>query len=394
MNDILPPKRPLSQDKRAANTPPRVDISPQKALDAPEPEVLLEPPQTPLLLDKPRKSAKKIVLWCFGVLIVLIVAFAATAYAWYVMALAPVNSQNSEKTRVEIVEGSSPSDIGDLLEEKQLIKSSFAFDLYTRLSGTRSQLQAGTYSLMQSESTEQIVRHLVSGNVDEFSITFLPGATLADNRKGLIKAGYSEAEVDAALKKTYDHPLFASKPSTADLEGYVYGETYSFSADATVEEVLVRTFDEFYAKIQANDLIAGFEKQGLNLYEGITLASIIQREVPEAGDQKQVAQVFFKRLKMDMQLGSDVTAYYGADKIGVSRSVGVDTPYNTRIHKGLPPGPIGTPGLTALQAVAAPASGNYVYFLSGDDEVTYFAVTNDEHEENIKNHCQVKCSIP
>ena len=394
MNDILPPKRPLSQDKRAANTPPRVDISPQKALDAPEPEVLLEAPQTPLLLDNPRKSAKKIVLWCFGVLIVLIVACAAAAYGWYVMALAPVNSQNSEKTRVEIVEGSSPSDIGDLLEEKQLIKSSFAFDLYTRLSGTRSQLQAGTYSLMQSESTEQIVKHLVSGNVDEFSITFLPGATLADNRKGLIKAGYSEAEVDAALKKTYDHPLFASKPSTADLEGYIYGETYSFSADATVEEVLVRTFDEFYAKIQANDLIAGFEKQGLNLYEGITLASIIQREVPEAGDQKQVAQVFFKRLKMDMQLGSDVTAYYGADKIGVSRSVGVDTPYNTRIHKGLPPGPIGTPGLTALQAVAAPASGNYVYFLSGDDEVTYFAVTNDEHEENIKNHCQVKCSIP
>lgn len=393
MNDILPPKRPLSQDKRAANTP-RVDISPQKALDAPEPEVLLEAPQAPLLLDKPRKSVKKIVLWCFGVLIVLIVACAAAAYAWYVMALAPVNSQNSEKTRVEIVEGSSPSDIGDLLEEKQLIKSSFAFDLYTRLSGTRSQLQAGTYSLMQSESTEQIVKHLVSGNVDEFSITFLPGATLADNRKGLIKAGYSEAEVDAALKKTYDHPLFASKPSTADLEGYIYGETYSFSADATVEEVLVRTFDEFYAKIQANDLIAGFEKQGLNLYEGITLASIIQREVPEAGDQKQVAQVFFKRLKMDMQLGSDVTAYYGADKIGVSRSVGVDTPYNTRIHKGLPPGPIGTPGLTALLAVAAPASGNYVYFLSGDDEVTYFAVTNDEHEENIKNHCQVKCSIP
>lgn len=393
MNDILPPKRPLSQDMRP-NTPRGAKRPPQKALEAPEPEVLLEAPETPLMLEKPRRSVKKVVLWCLAIMLGLIVVCAAGAYFWYVAALSPVNSQNSEKTRIEIVEGSSPSDIGDLLEGKQLIKSSFAFDLYTRLSGTRSQLQAGTYSLMQSESTEQIVKHLVSGNVDEFSITFLPGATLADNRKGLIKAGYSEAEVNAALVKSYDHPLLASKPATADLEGYIYGETYSFSANATVEEVLIRTFDEFYAKIQENDLVAGFKKQGLNLYQGITLASIIQREVPEAQDQKQVAQVFFKRLDMDMQLGSDVTAYYGADKKGVSRSVAVDTPYNTRIHKGLPPGPIGTPGLTALQAVAAPASGNYVYFLSGDDEVTYFAVTNDEHEDNIKNHCQVKCSIP
>jgi UPF0755 protein len=238
------------------------------------------------------------------------------------------------------------------------------------------------------------VDHLVSGNTDKFSITFLPGATLAENRKVLIKAGYGEGEIDKAFAKTYEHPLFVDKPVSSDLEGYIYGETYSFTGNATVEEILIRTFDEFYSVIQDKNLISGFEGHGLDLYKGLTLASIIQREVPGAQDQKQVAQIFYTRLNTGMQLGSDVTAYYGADKEGVPRSVAVDTPYNTRIHAGMPPGPIGTPGVTALEAVAAPAEGDYLYFLSGDDEVTYFAKTDAEHEANIVNHCAVKCSIP
>jgi len=209
----------------------------------------------------------------------------------------------------------------------------------------------------------------------------------------LIKAGFGEAVVDAALSKTYSHPLLADKPASADLEGYLYGETYSFPVGTTVSDIIVRAFDEFYAQVESNDLVAKFKTQGLNLYQGITLASIIQREVPGTTDQKQVAQIFLKRLKIDMPLGSDVTAYYGADKKGVERSVAVDTSYNTRIYKGLPPGPIGTPGLTSLQAVAAPASGDYLYFLSGDDDVTYYALTDEGHQNNIKNHCQVKCAV-
>src|SRR5207248_2549788 len=102
-----------------------------------------------------------------------------------------------------------------------------------------------------------------------------------------------------------------------------------------------------------------FQKQGLNLYQGITLASIIQREVPGAADQKQVAQVFLTRLGMEMPLGSDVTYQYAAKKMGVTPSPDLDSPYNTRKYPGLPPGPIASPGLTALQAVANPAAGNY-----------------------------------
>jgi UPF0755 protein len=91
-------------------------------------------------------------------------------------------------------------------------------------------------------------------------------------------------------------------------------------------------------------------------------------------------------------MGSDVTYQYVADKLGVARDPNLDSPYNTRRFDGLPPGPISSPGLTALKAVAAPANTDYLFFLSGDDDVTYFARNDAEHQANITNHCAVKCS--
>ena len=210
----------------------------------------------------------------------------------------------------------------------------------------------------------------------------------------LIAAGYGDAEVDAALSKSYDSPLFEGKPASADLEGYIYGETYSFGTDTSVEAILEHVFEEFYSVIEENGLVAKYQAQGLSLYEGITLASIIQREASQKGDDMpQIAQVFYSRLELGMPLGSDVTYQYIADKTGVARDPGLDSPYNTRRYAGLPPGPIATPGEKALLAVAAPAQGNYLYFLSGDDNVTYFGRTLDEHEANIVSHCQEKCKI-
>jgi UPF0755 protein len=242
----------------------------------------------------------------------------------------------------------------------------------------------------------------VKGSVDTFGITFYPGAILTDNvskadnridvTSVLLRAGYSQDEITAGLNKTYDHPLFQNKPASANLEGYIFGETYQFNSGASVEDILNRTFDEFYEYIIQHNLVAAYKQRGLDLYQGITLASIIQRE-SGGNDKPQIAQVFYTRLAMNMQLGSDVTYQYIADKEGGTRDPNYDSPYNTRRYVGLPPGPIAVPGLAALRAVAMPADGDYVYFLSGDDDVTYFARTLDEHETNILNHCKVKCQI-
>lgn len=351
------------------------------------------------------------ILFVVGLVLAIIVGFVVGSVVWYNNQLRPVGSDISQLKLITITNGSTPGQVGRLLEDESIIRNSSVFDIYIRLSGQQNKLQAGTYRLSSAESTQQIVEHLVSGSVDEFSITFYPGATLVDNTDAkkkydvttvLRKAGYSDAEISAAFSAKYESPLFAGRPSGADLEGYIYGQTYNFSTGSKLTEILSRTFEEFYSVVKKNDLISKFKSHGLNLYQGITLASIVQREVgdnPEdreqvAKDQKQVAQVFYLRLKLGMTLGSDVTYQYIADKTGVPRDTDLDSPYNTRRYPGLPPGPIASPGLSALLAVANPAKGDYLYFLTGDDKKIYFARTLGEHEANIVNHCVVNCSKP
>ncbi|MDK2899210.1 MAG: hypothetical protein PWQ10_397 [Patescibacteria group bacterium] len=334
----------------------------------------------------------KIILWSIGAVAALLIIFVIAGAFYYNSQLAPVGDDISQLEEITIAPNSTSAQIGKQLQQNSIIRNSTVFELYARLSGKSVSLQAGTYRLSPAETTPQIIDHLVNGSVDTFSITFYPGATLKDTILTLKNAGYSSQEIATALSATYDSPLFAGRPENTDLEGYIYGETYNFNAGATVSDILERVFDEFYNVIVDNGLIKSFASHDLNLYQGITLASIIQREANTAQDQKQVAQVFYSRLSSNMVLGSDVTYQYIADKTGVARDTELDSPYNTRIHPGLPPGPISTPGITALQAVASPSKGDYLYFLSGDDDITYFAHTYQEHEANITDHCKIKCS--
>lgn len=354
--------------------------------------------------SKKRARRNPILLIC-GIIFAIFIGVTVGAFLWYSVQLGAAGDGNSPMQKITIAPGSASSQVGKLLEEKSIIRSSVVFDIYVRLSGKNNELKAGTYRLSPGDTLPQIVGHLVNGSVDTFSITFYPGATLVDNvtkdktkkqdvTTMLENAGYSDDEITTALSQTYSSPLFAGKPASADLEGYVYGETYNFNAGATVSEILQRTFDEFYNKIKSNNLIAGFTSHDLNLYQAITLASIIQREDSDSSTQKQVAQVFYSRMNSGMVLGSDVTYQYIADKTGLVRSPNLDSPYNTRRYPGLTPGPIAVPGLSALEAVAHPANGDYLYFLSGDDGTMYFSKTDAEHEANIAAHCKVKCSTP
>lgn len=366
------------------NSPvPQPTIQPQP-IDQPAPGVKLAP-------KKRHKRFILIALLIFILLLASLLIGGVVAYRWQ---LSAVNSVDNSRKLVTISVGSTPEAIAAQLKNDSLIHSQQIFLLYTRLQGVQAKLQAGTYRLSPSDTLPKIVEHIVSGKVDTFQLTFLPGATLQQNRTTLLKAGYSATEVDAALAKSYSSTLFDSKPATADLEGYIYPETYSFASDTTVESILTHIFAYFNGVVQQEGLVAKFKAQGLNLYQGITLASIIQRESTFVGnDAAQIAQVFYLRLAQGMPLGSDPTYQYIADKMGVERDVNIDSPYNTRRYAGLPPGPISAPGLEALRATANPAPGDYLYFFSGDDNVTYFSRTLAEHEAGVKLHCVKKCQI-
>jgi UPF0755 protein len=237
--------------------------------------------------------------------------------------------------------------------------------------------------------------------------TLWPGMNIFKLRTYLQNNGFSSTDIEEAI--TEELAFFNSNlpngflSEVATIEGLLFPETLEFYETDTAGTIFRRFISEQTAIIAENDLIAKYERQGLTLYQALILASIVQSEVSNHEDQKQVAQVFLKRFRDGMMLGSDVTAIYAADlecfketgAVCASRDMDIlriDSPYNTRRYKGLPPSPISTIGLPALLAVAEPAAGDYLYFLSGDDDITYFAHTNEEHEANKRNHCQIKCT--
>lgn len=348
-----------------------------------------------------RKSRKlRVFMIILSTIVLVAVMIFGGLYSWYQSQLSPVTADTTKHVRLTIKPGMTPAEIANLLEKSSVIRSSLAFTIYTKLSGTENNLKAGAYDLHPSRSTPAIVDHLVEGKSDTFRVTFLPGDTVANGKKVLLSLDFTQAQIDSAFSKDYTSPLFDGKPAGMGLEGYLYGETIEFRSDSSVSDVLQRFFDEFEKFVIDNNLVSAFKKQGLNLYQGITLASIVQRETAGDGsgqatnDQRQVARVFLNRMKAGMNLGSDVTYQYAAKIMGVQPDPKLDSPYNTRIHAGLPPGPIATPGNSSLLAVANPGKNNYLFFLSGDDEKMHYATTDEQHQQNVADFCHTKCSIP
>lgn len=353
--------------------------------------------------------------WILGIVIFL-VAVAAAGYLWYVNALTPVNANDKTVQQVQVNEGASFSFVSGRLEERKLIRSSLALQIYAYLHNEVGNLKQGSCNLMPSESSTEILKKLTSGCHDFKSVTFYPGATIEKSknlkegekdfsvRGSLEAAGFSDTDITAALTASYDSPLLADKPTGASLEGYIYGDTYYINVDSGPGEAIKDALAEMEKAVEKDNLVAGYKAHGLNLYQGITLASIIQRELSCDNlsnakqavcyeNQQKVAQVFYSRMAQDMELGSDVTFIYAAGLTGEVPTPSLDSPYNTRMYKGLPPGPIASPSEYALKAAANPASTDYLYFIAGDEGggAMYFGRTNAEHEQNIKDHCQVLC---
>ncbi|MBR3164328.1 endolytic transglycosylase MltG [Candidatus Saccharibacteria bacterium] len=355
---------------------------------------------------RPRKPIKLILL----VIVLALLSIVGLFVWWYKGSLAPL-SQDSEACKgvngcpvqsFLVPEGASVSSISKSLEEAGLIRSATAFRLYMLLEGRNLNLKAGSYQLSTHWSAQEIAERFNQGALAQtFRITFLPGDTLAASYERLQRAGYSPDEIDAAFAKDYDYDFLKSRPAGATLEGYIYGDTYECFSTDSVEDILKRTFDKFAAEISQNNLLAGFQAQGLSFHEAVTLASIIQRESGSlSSDMPQVAQVFLLRLKKGIPLGSDAVIAYRADQLNPSREKTdmsylktVTCPWNSRSCEGMPPSPIAHPGLAALKAVAAPATGKYLYFLTGDDGKMYYAETEAEHNANASAHCKELCRL-
>lgn len=324
----------------------------------------------------------------------LFVVGGVSARVFYRTQLSPP-SASQRSIVLTIPSGSSVKQIAEELESKGLIRAAWAFEWYVRGSNTRSMLQAGTYSLRFNQSVSDIVTVLTQGDVRRDLVTILPGQRLDQIRNALVSSGFSEQSVDQALKpENYaNEAALADKPTFANLEGFLYPDSYQKTDQTTPEGIIKAALAEMQSALTP-DVRSGIESHGLSIYEGVILASIINQEVSDAEDMKKVAQVFLSRLKNDMPLESDPTAIYGALRDGKEPSLTYESEYNSYSNKGLPPGPISNVTREALQAVANPAKTDYLYFVAGDDGVTYFSRTLSEHEQLTDQHCSVLCNNP
>ncbi|MET0779270.1 MAG: endolytic transglycosylase MltG [Candidatus Saccharimonadales bacterium] len=340
-----------------------------------------------------RRLVKKLVVVGIVMVVLLVGATAAVRYTYF-QNLKPVSTSSQQAQRITVEKGATVDQIAKQLKDAGLIRSTWAFRLYVSSKEVREQLEAGTYMLEASQSLPEIVSQLTHGKVATDLVTIIPGQRIDQIRTTLENYGFSKAAVDVALNPaTYaGNPVLVDKPSTVTtLEGYIYPDSYQKNDSTTPQQIIEASLREMGQKLTP-DLRAAFARQGISAYEGLILASIVEQEVSRQSDRAQAAQVFIKRLNIGMPLGSDVTAYYGALIAGKGKTLLYDSPYNTRLHAGLPPTPISNVSASTLDAVAHPAATDYLYFVAGDDGVTHFTHTVQEHEAAAAQYCHKLCS--
>lgn len=341
----------------------------------------------------PKRRWPKRVALVIVIGLVLLVGSTITVRQVYFEKLKPISTASTAQAQlITIEQGSSLDSIAKQLEEAKIIRSAWAFKLYVGSKNARDELQAGTYELDSSQGVAEIVAQLTRGKVATDLVTILPGQRLDQIRKTLINDGFSANDVDVALDaSTYaDHSALVDKPEGASLEGYLYPDSFQKIANTSAQTIVLSSLAEMQKRLTP-DLRSAFAEQGLSTYQAVVLASIVEKEASTQSDRKQVAQVYFKRLREGMKLEADPTAYYGARLAGEEPTLAYDSPYNTYMYKGLPPTPISNVSVSSLQAVADPAVTDWLYFVAGDDGQTHFSKTLEEHEAATQQYCNVLC---
>ncbi|MFL7868475.1 MAG: endolytic transglycosylase MltG [Anaerolineales bacterium] len=315
---------------------------------------------------------------------------------WYGSLLTqPLDSHGSEQP-FTIESGESVPSIAIRLEEVGIIRSAAAFRAYLIYTGLDTSIQAGDYLLSPAQSIIDIARKLQDATPEQITFVVLPGWRIEEIAVSLSTSGLNISLDEFLTAARSAPPGLDFLPASASTEGFLYPDTYMLPRETTAEE-LVREFLRNFSLHLTGDLREGFARQGLDVYQAVTLASIVQREAVVPEERAQIASVFFNRLRADVKLDTDPSVQYALGFNTIQNTwwtnplsaadLQIDSPYNTYLYPGLPPTPIANPSLSALQAVAFPAETPYYYFRARCDGsgLHDFAVTFEEH---LQNGCQ------
>lgn len=353
-----------------------------------------------------------------GLVLALLFAIVLLGGSWMIMQamdeIAGGKAHGDENITLTISEGTSPSEIADMLQEQGVIEHSLFFKAYLQITGASDKLQYGDFVFRAGMGYDQIIEKLSQTKPRETVWVTIPeGSTVFQFAKRMEEAGLCTADefIEEANNGDFSDISFWSKvdadPNTfMKAEGYLFPDTYEFYADETPHNIVRKLYEQF-DKVITPEMYTRMDELGMSLREVITLASLVQEEAGLPANQAGVSGVFHNRLKPDSpypRMGSDVTWYYLSDFVfpyyaklnGVDATQGESvTPENIKnayytgdndpnSRVGLPAGPLSCPGRDAIQAALYPQEHNYYFFLTDKQGKYYYATTFEEHQKNLK----------
>jgi UPF0755 protein len=297
--------------------------------------------------------------------------------------------------------GETAATIAARLEGLGLVSDAELFRLYIRYHKIDQSLEAGTYDLRRNMTMVEVAKALQHARVEETVITIPEGWRAEQIAEKLGKDNVVDPGTFMALVRAgkgglpgASYSILADIPDGATLEGFLFPDTYRMPAKATPTDLIGRMLANFDRQVTP-EMRQNSSKQGLTFYQVVIVASIVEREAVIPDERPIIASVYLNRVKGNMFLGADPTVQYAMgfqDKTGqwwktpvtLEEYQGIISPYNTYLNRGLPPGPICSPGLASIKAVLEPADTKYIYFVARGDGSHVFAVTSEEHERNVQ----------
>jgi UPF0755 protein len=330
---------------------------------------------------------KKNILLMFSATLLIFLLYAATEF------FLPVQTGN-KNVEIEIPQGATFRQAVEILAGQNLIRDKRVFLIVGRLTGADRKIRAGFYSLWTGKSPAEILKALRMGRIIEYEVKILEGDSLLEISEAFAKTGIITPEkfMDLAYDRNFLSSYTINAPS---IEGYLFPDTYFIPKGMKAEEALDTMISRMREKF-TDKLTARAQELGMTENQVLTLASIIEKEAIVDSERGLISAVYHNRLRKKMPLQADPTAIYGIksskERITLS-DLKQKTPYNTYVIKGLPPGPIASPGLKSIVSALYPENVPYIYFVSQDDRTHRFSQTAVQHAEAVRQYRMMKQGV-
>jgi UPF0755 protein len=288
---------------------------------------------------------------------------------------------------ITVPPNTSVTGVADILSRKGVIVSRLAFQVYVRLNGYNSKLDAGHYQVPAGADTIEVVALMGHARGNEVSVTIPEGFTAKQAGDVFQQSGLFSAQkyVAAVEHDQFNQDFLASRPQGSSVDGFLFPDTFFFSPKASPDDVINAQLNRF-GEVVTPEMRAHAADHNLTLYQEIVLASIVEREAKFDQDRGQIAAVFYNRLAIGMPLEADATLLFAKGATGgpvTEPDKSINSPYNTYANKGLPPGPICNPGLASIKAALTPAQNGFLFYVTDRDGHAHFSRTLAEHQQQI-----------